>query len=122
MGFKMKNKLQKLPMGIQSFEDIRNNNYIYVDKTEHIYNLINDVKIYFLSRPRRFGKSLLVDTFKELFKGNKKLFENTFIYDKWNWNEKYPVISLSMDEIENKTNDKLEEDLSTTIENIAKKK
>jgi hypothetical protein len=99
----MKNKLRKLPVGIQSFEDIRNNNYIYVDKTEHIYNLINNGKIYFLSRPRRFGKSLLVHTLKELFKGNEKLFEDTFIYDKWDWTEKYPVISLSMAKLENET-------------------
>jgi hypothetical protein len=117
--FKMKNKLQKLPMGIQSFEDIRNNNYIYVDKTEHIYNLINDVKIYFLSRLRRFGKSLLVDTFKELFEGNKELFEGTFIYDKWDWNEKYPVISLSMARLENATTNELKEDLLEMVESIA---
>jgi hypothetical protein len=98
----MEKKLQKLPLGIQSFEDIRKNNYLYVDKTKYIYNLIDNGKIYFLSRPRRFGKSLLVHTFKELFEGNNKLFENTFIYDKWNWDEKYPVISLSMAGLLNK--------------------
>lgn len=65
-----------------------------VDKTEHIYNLLADGgTYYFLSRPRRFGKSLLISTLKEMFSGNKELFKGLWIYDKITW-EKYPVIYL----------------------------
>jgi hypothetical protein len=84
--------MKELPTGIQSFEDLRSNNYLYVDKTEDIYRLITSKKIVFLSRPRRFGKSLLVSTMEELFKGNKALFEGLYIYDKWDWTQQYPVI------------------------------
>ncbi len=69
------------------------------DKTEGICKLINDGKYYFLSRPRRFGKSLLVDTIKELFYGNKALFEGCWAYDQWDWQKKHPVIKLSFAEI-----------------------
>ncbi len=89
--------MKNLPIGIQSFSKIRDKerNYYYVDKTKFAYNLVNSYNVAFLSRPRRFGKSLFVDTLKELFEGNKELFEGLFIYDKWNWNEKYPVIHIS---------------------------
>jgi hypothetical protein len=117
----MENKLQRLPFGRQTFKILRENDYLYVNKTKDILKLIESGDIYFLSRPTRFGKSLLVSTLEELFKGNEELFKGLYIHDKWDWNEKYPVISLSMDEIENKTNDKLEEDLLVMIENIAKK-
>ena len=67
--------MRKLPLGIQSFEYIRTDNRIYIDKTQHIYNLIfGHAKSYFLARPRRFGKSLLVDTIRLLFQGRKELF------------------------------------------------
>ncbi|MDR2115611.1 MAG: AAA family ATPase, partial [Planctomycetaceae bacterium] len=84
----------KLPVGIQSFIDLRNKDYLYVDKTEFIHKMVTDGKIYFLSRPRRFGKSLLISTLDALFSGQKKLFEGLFIYDQWNWSQKYPVIRL----------------------------
>ena len=87
--------MTKLPIGIQTFSEIREDNYAYVDKTEHIYNLTDRGKYYFLSRPRRFGKSLLIDTISELFKGSKEYFEGLFIYDKWDWETKYPVIKIS---------------------------
>ncbi|RKX84841.1 MAG: hypothetical protein DRP58_06685, partial [Spirochaetes bacterium] len=87
--------MTKLPTGIQTFSEIREDNYAYVDKTEHIYNLISSGKYYFLSRPRRFGKSLLIDTISELFKGSKEYFKGLFIYDKWDWESKYPVIKIS---------------------------
>ncbi len=86
--------MRKLPIGIQSFEKLRTDNFIYVDKTEYIYELTKENGYYFISRPRRFGKSLLVDTIKCLFEGKKELFEGLFIYDKWNWEEKYPVIRI----------------------------
>jgi len=86
--------MKKLPIGIQTFSEIIENNYIYIDKTEEVYNLINSYKYVFLSRPRRFGKSLFLDTLKNLFEGKKELFKGLFIYDKWKF-EKYPVIKLS---------------------------
>ena len=89
----MKKKL--LPIGRQSFRDLRESSSIYVDKTQHIYNLSTQAKMYFLSRPRRFGKSLLLSTLKELFLGSKELFEDTWIVDKWDWTQRNPVIDIS---------------------------
>jgi hypothetical protein len=85
--------MQRLSLGIQEYSEIKKHNCIYVDKTELIYNLISSGKAYFLSRPRRFGKSLLVNTIKEIFSGNRELFENTWIYDKIEW-KKSPIIKL----------------------------
>ena len=65
--------MRKLPIGIQSFENIRNENYLYVDKTALIYQLVTKGKPYFLSRPRRFGKSLLISTLEAYFQGKKEL-------------------------------------------------
>ncbi len=89
----MKKKL--LPIGRQSFRDLRESNSIYVDKTQHIYNLCMHEKMYFISRPRRFGKSLLLSTLKELFLGSKELFEDTWIVDKWDWTQRSPVVYIS---------------------------
>ncbi len=66
---------RKLPIGIQTFRKIREENYYYVDKTALIQRLMDEGTHYFLSRPRRFGKSLFLDTLKELFEGNEPLFE-----------------------------------------------
>jgi hypothetical protein len=88
-------KRKKLPIGIQTFSEIREGNYYYVDKTKLIADLIDSGKYYFLSRPRRFGKSLLLDTIAEVFEGNKVLFQGLFIEDKWNWNTTYPVLRFS---------------------------
>ncbi len=85
---------KKLPIGIQTFNKIRTENYIYVDKTREAYDLINDYTYAFLARPRRFGKSLFIDTLKNIFEAKKELFEGLYIYDKWDWNEKYPVIKI----------------------------
>ncbi len=87
--------MKKLPIGIQTFSKIREGNYYYVDKTKEAYELITNYTYTFLARPRRFGKSLFLDTLKEIFEGNKKLFEGLYIYDKWNWDEKFPVIKVS---------------------------
>ena len=90
------NNLKKLPLGIQTFERIREENYLYIDKTKEAYELIESGNIfYFLSRPRRFGKSLFIDTLQDIFEGKKKLFEDLYIYDKWDWDTSYPVIKLS---------------------------
>jgi len=88
--------LKKLPIGIQTFRDIRDKkeNYLYIDKTDIAYQLINSYRYVFLSRPRRFGKSLFMDTVQNIFEGNKELFEGLDIYDKWDWKEKYPVIKI----------------------------
>ena len=89
-------KLKKLPIGIQSFRKIREGNYLYVDKTKYIYKLITENDYIFLSRPRRFGKSLLISTLAEIFKGNKELFKDLWIYNSdYNWT-KFPVIKLDM--------------------------
>lgn len=96
-------KLQHLPIGQQYFASIRKNKGIYVDKTEYIYNLCAPVsRNYFLSRPRRFGKSLTLDTINELFVGNQALFEGLWIEDKWDWSQTNPVIRFSFDSIDHK--------------------
>jgi hypothetical protein len=87
---------RKLPIGIQSLAEIILGGYYYVDKTPYVAQLIDQGKYYFLSRPRRFGKSLLLDTIKELFEGNKPLFSGLYIEDKWNWEKPYPVIRISL--------------------------
>ena len=66
--------MKRLPIGIQNIKEIITGDYVYADKTEYVYNLINGAKYYFLSRPRRFGKSLLLDTIGEVFRGNRELF------------------------------------------------
>ena len=82
-----------LPIGIQDFKELRERNCIYVDKTEILKKLITEGKYYFLSRPRRFGKSLTISTLNEIFEGNKELFKGLFIYDKIEW-KKRPVIRI----------------------------
>jgi hypothetical protein len=71
--------IRKLPIGIQDFEDLRTNGYLYVDKTEYVYSLATMGKPYFLGRPRRFGKSLLISTIQAYFLGKKELFEGLAI-------------------------------------------
>ena len=86
--------MKNLPLGISTLSKLLENNCVYVDKTEYAYNLTSQSGAFFLSRPRRFGKSLFVDTLKEIFEGNQKLFEGLYIHDKWDWTMKYPVIKL----------------------------
>ena len=85
---------RRLPIGVQTFSEIRDMDAYYVDKTPWIGRLVNEGKQYFLSRPRRFGKSLLLDTIKELFEGNETLFRGLHIHDRWNWEQKHPVVRL----------------------------
>jgi Predicted AAA-ATPase/PD-(D/E)XK nuclease superfamily len=92
----------KLPIGIQDFSELRQNDFTYVDKTKLLYNLLTGSKTYFLSRPRRFGKSLLISTFRYLLEGRKDLFKGLWIEDKWDWSVKHPVIRLSLDAIGHK--------------------
>ena len=86
---------RKLPIGIQTFHEIREAGCYYVDKTAHIRRLLDEGKHYFLSRPRRFGKSLFLDTCKELFEGDEALFEGLAIHDQWDWSVRHPVVRLS---------------------------
>ena len=86
---------RKLPAGIQTFREIREGGYYYVDKTAQIHRLVTRYNQCLLSRPRRFGKSLLVDTLKELFEGNEPLFRGLAIHDNWDWNTRHPVLRLS---------------------------
>jgi len=86
--------LQKLPIGIQTFSKIREDNYIYIDKTKEALDLITNYQYAFLSRPRRFGKSLFLDTLRNIFESKKEYFEGLYIYDKWDWSKKYPVIKI----------------------------
>ena len=88
-------QLKKLPIGIQTFEKIRKDDYVYVDKTDIAYDLIDSYNYAFLARPRRFGKSLFLDTLRNIFEGNKELFKGLAIEDKWDWDVSYPVITIS---------------------------
>ena len=89
------NSRKILPIGIQDFRTIRKENHYYVDKTQLIHQLVSQGRHYFLSRPRRFGKSLLLDTMRELFECNEELFRGLDIHDKWDWSEKHTVVHLS---------------------------
>jgi len=89
---------RKLPIGIQTFAKIREADYYYVDKTPFALKMIEEGTSYFLSRPRRFGKSLFIDTLAELFQGNEPLFRGLYCHDKWDWTVKYPVIRFSFAE------------------------
>ena len=84
-----------LPIGIQDFRTIREEGCYYVDKTPLIRRLVDGGRYYFLSRPRRFGKSLLIDTLRELFSGNEPLFRGLAIHEQWDWSETHPVVRIS---------------------------
>ena len=88
--------MKDLTSSVYNFEDLIQGNFLYVDKTEYIWQLIRPAKaMYFLSRPRRFGKSLTLSTLKAVFEGKKELFKGLAIYDKpYDW-KPYPVIHLS---------------------------
>ena len=87
-----------MPVTASGFEFIREENLLYVDKTKQILQLLEEGEYLFFSRPRRFGKSLLINTLKALFEGKKYLFEGLYIYDRWDWVE-YPVIHLDFSNI-----------------------
>ncbi|PSJ40089.1 hypothetical protein C7I36_12545 [Zobellella taiwanensis] len=99
---------RKLPIGIQTFGEIIAGGYYYVDKTPFIYRLIEEGKYYFLSRPRRFGKSLLLDTLHQLFAAKEPLFRGLFIHDKWDWSRPRPVVRLGFGSGVMKTREELE--------------
>ena len=91
--------LQRLPIGIQDFRTIIEDGYKYIDKTRYIHQLTTSGKFFFLSRPRRFGKSLTIATLQELYSGSRELFQGTWIEDKWDWNKKHPIVRISFTSI-----------------------
>ena len=86
---------RRLPIGIQTFRKIREQDCYYVDKTAYVERLLREGTHYFLSRPRRFGKSLFLDTLKELFEGNEALFSGLYIHSRHDWSQRHPVVRLS---------------------------
>ena len=87
--------MKKLPIGIQTFSELIEDQYYYVDKTPLISELVETGKYYFLARPRRFGKSLLISTLKSAFNGEQALFSGLYLQDHWDWSARYPVIHIS---------------------------
>ncbi len=109
-------KLQKLPIGKSSFESIRERNYLYVDKTRHIYQMADEGEYYFMSRPRRFGKSLTVSTLRCLFQGKKELFDGLWIteHGQWEW-KPHPVILLDFNSVSHDTPESLKQSLQRAL-------
>ena len=113
---------RKLPAGIQTFRQIREEGYYYVDKTAYARRLGNEAgKHYFLSRPRRFGKSLFVDTLKELYEGSEPLFRGLAVHDGWDWSKPHPVVRLSFGSGNFKRPGVLEEIAAAQIEDIGRR-
>ena len=90
----MTQPLQPLPVGINSLRMVIESGMTYVDKTRYAYELARLPGRYFLSRPRRFGKSLFLDTLQELFEGSEALFRGLYIHDRWDWSRRHPVLRL----------------------------
>jgi len=111
--------MKKLPIGIQTFSEIVQEDYLYIDKTETIYHLITSGKVYFLSRPRRFGKSLLLSTLEAIFKGKKELFKGLWIYDQsFEWKE-HPVIRIDFSKKHIENSAELKEFIKLELQDIA---
>jgi hypothetical protein len=94
--------MRKYPIGLQDFKGIREGNYLYVDKTRYLFDLLEQGKYYFLSRPRRFGKSLTVSTLKYLFSGEQTLFEGLWIADHYDFTQRFPVIHLEFNNLDHR--------------------
>lgn len=111
--------MKKLPVDVSSFKHMITEDYLYIDKTEYIYNLVTKGRFYFLSRPRRFGKSLLISTLKELFSNNRSLFTNLWI-DKsdYAWQE-FPVINLNFSFLSIENSHELKISLEWALDSIA---
>jgi len=111
--------ISKLPVGIQDFADLITNGYVYVDKTEYLHKLITQGKPYFLSRPRRFGKSMTISTLEAIFKNKRELFKGLWIdQSDWEWQE-YPVIRLDMSSINRNSAEVLRHALIERLKEIA---
>ena len=112
------NTLAKLPLSIQTFAKLREGGFAYVDKTPLALDLANSAGMYFLARPRRFGKSLFLDTLRNLFESKRELFRGLYAEANWDWGIKYPVIKLDMNGTFNKPTS-LELRLRSLLENNA---
>lgn len=114
-------KLQNLPIGLSSFANIRTRNYLYVDKTRHIHQMVDQGEYYFMSRPRRFGKSLTVSTLQCLFRSKKELFDGLWIAEQgqWEWKE-YPVVVIDFNLIPRFNADVLRQGISLNLKQTAR--
>jgi hypothetical protein len=112
--------MEKLPIGIQSFEVMRTRGFVYVDKTETIHRLVTEGMYYFMARPRRFGKSLLVSTLRCLFEGRRELFEGLWVAEpgRWDW-QPHPVVVIDFNRMALDTPERLEADLVRFLETQA---
>ncbi len=113
--------MKKLPIGIQTFREIRTDNYAYVDKTGIAVDLVDRYKYVFLSRPRRFGKSLFLDTLHNLFEGNKELFDGLAAEKSYDWSKGYPVIRISFAEGSFRTPASLQRSVMSAVRKNAKR-
>ncbi len=113
---------RRLPIGIQTFRELRDRECYYVDKTAFMGALIAEGKHYFLSRPRRFGKSLLLDTMKELFEGNEKPFIGLDIHHRWDWSTHCPVVRLDFSAGHFHTRESLDENVMDQLARIERRK
>ena len=112
----------RLPVGIQTFRRLREEGYYYVDKTAYARRLREDAGThYFLSRPRRFGKSLFVDTLKELFEGSESLFRGLAVHDGWDWSRRHPVVRLDFSGGNFRKAGRLEESATTQLDDIGRR-
>ena len=109
---------RKLPIGIQTFRTIREDGSYYVDKSAYVQRLVDEGTHYFLSRPRRFGKSLLLDTLKELFEGSEELFRGLAVHDRWDWSVRRPVLRLDFGAGDFEKPDYLREEVAAQFEDI----
>ena len=109
---------RRLPIGMQTFRELRELDCYYVDKTAYIERLFSAGKHYFLSRPRRFGKSLFLDTLKELFEGNEPLFRGLHIHESWEWSKRHPVVRMSFGSADFKEPGTLHEDVMLQLEDL----
>ena len=113
---------RRLPIGIQTFRRLREEGYYYVDKTGYARRLADDAGThYFLSRPRRFGKSLFVDTLKELFEGDEALFRGLAVHDGWDWSRRHPVLRLDFSGGNFRKRGLLEESATAQLEDIGRR-
>jgi hypothetical protein len=113
--------MKKITVDSADFEKIIKENKIYVDKTKYLYKIVSDNTYYFLSRPRRFGKTLFIDTLNAFFAGKRELFKCLYVYDRdWNW-EEYPIIRLDFNMITNTDTDKMKNNIRDVLEKTAEK-
>jgi len=108
--------LQKLPIGKSTFRTLIEENYVYIDKTDIALRLINHGTYFFLARPRRFGKSLFLDTLRSIFDGDKELFKGLHIYDKYEFS-KFPIIRISFNNGAGKTKEEYQQRVSEILKN-----